>query len=87
MTTEERFHISFILSGRANAGGCDEKSFESSACEGYRPVLNKDGKNVVIGTVAFEGYLAGASLLWSQYSPIHYQCPIFYEKLIAKKNC
>lgn len=31
----------------------------SYSCEGYTPVLNKEGKDVVIGAVTFEGYLAG----------------------------
>ncbi len=32
----------------------------NGACEGYTPVLNKQGKDVVIGAVAFEGYITGA---------------------------
>ena len=46
------------------AGGCESDRHEwDSSCEAYTPVLNSKGDNVVIGAVAFEGYLTGATLL------------------------
>ena len=30
---------------------------DPSSCEGYTPVLNCKGENVLIGNVAYEGYL------------------------------
>nr|QOL01183.1 putative extracellular protein CSOL_101 [Pseudococcomyxa simplex] len=38
-------------------GGCEADASGNGSCEGYTPVLNKDGRDVVIGVVAFEGYI------------------------------
>ena len=44
------------------AGECEAGSEDwDSSCEAYRPVLNAEGRNVVIGAVSFEGYFTGAS--------------------------
>lgn len=43
----------------AFAGECQGDAKSGSACEGYEPVLNSRGEDVVIGTAVFEGYLAG----------------------------
>lgn len=48
------------LTGHACAGGCEADASGNGSCEGYTPVLNKDGRDVVIGVVAFEGYITGA---------------------------
>lgn len=41
------------------AGKCEGDDKHGGACEEYEPVLNSKGKDVVIGTAVFEGYLAG----------------------------
>ncbi|CAL8464883.1 g4418 [Coccomyxa elongata] len=44
------------------SGGCETDSSITDSCEGYTPVLNTEGKDVVIGAVTFEGYLAGSGM-------------------------
>ena len=41
------------------SGECESEGSSGGACEGYKPVLNSRGEDVVIGTAVFEGYLAG----------------------------
>lgn len=41
------------------AGKCEGDGKFGDSCEGYEPVLNSRGQDVVIGTAVFEGYLAG----------------------------
>ncbi len=45
------------------AGECEGEGKSGGSCEGYEPILNSRGKDVVIGTAVFEGYLAGVDVL------------------------
>lgn len=46
-----------------SAGECEGESKSGGSCEGYEPIMNSKGKDVVIGTAVFEGYLAGEGIL------------------------
>jgi hypothetical protein len=46
-----------------SAGECESGSDDwDFSCEAYQPVLNAEGRNVLIGAAAFEGYLTSACL-------------------------
>ena len=57
------------MSSPQRAGKCEGDAKTGGSCEGYEPVLNSRGKDVVIGTAVFEGYLAGESCLFMP--PLH----------------
>lgn len=55
------------------AGYCEEAAADDSTCEGYQPVQSSTGEDVVVGTAAFEGYLAGALYSRSSTSMHHFK--------------